>query len=62
LEGDVQELGGCFSVFEALGNHAEGEGLNAGYGFISIRSVAHDSGKQGYFGQPTAVVFTFKFD
>jgi hypothetical protein len=43
FERHVQEFGWCLSVFEALGDHAEGEGLDARHGFITVRAVAHDA-------------------
>ena len=42
LKCNVQKLGRGFSVFEAFGNHAEGEGLHARNGFITVGAIAHD--------------------
>jgi len=41
-------------VFEALGNHAQGERLHAGDGFVAIGTVAYYSGQCRHFGQPPA--------
>ena len=62
LKRHVQKLGGGLSVFEAFGNHAEGEGLHAGDGFVTVDAIAHDPGQCRYFGQPPTIVFTHELD
>jgi len=62
LKGNVQKLGGALSVFEAFGNHAQGEGLHARDGFITVGAIAHDPSQRGYFGQPPTIIFTLKLD
>jgi hypothetical protein len=62
VERDVQKLGGGFSVFEALGDDAKGESLNARHGFIAIGSVAQNASKAWYFRQPPPVTLAFKLD
>ena len=62
LKRHVQKLGGGLSVFEAFGDHAEGESLHAGDGFIAVSAVAHDPGQRRDFGQPPAIIFAFKLD
>lgn len=49
-------------MFEALGNHAEGEGLHARDRFITVGAIAHDPGQCRYFGQPPAIIFALKLD
>lgn len=62
LKCNVQKLGRGFSVFEAFGNHAEGEGLHARNGFITVGAIAHDPRQRRHFGQPPAIIFAFKLD
>ena len=62
LECDVQKLGGGLSVFEAFGNHTEGEGLHAGDGFIPVGAIAHDPSQRRNFGQPPAIILAFELD
>ena len=62
LEGDVQEFGGGFPVFEAFGDDSEGEGLNARDGFVMVRAIAHDAGQGGYLGEPAAIVFALELN
>jgi len=45
-------------MFEPLSDHTKGERLDAGNGLIPVLTVGHDTGQRGYFGQPTAVVFS----
>ena len=49
-------------MFEAFGNHAEGESLHARNSFIAIGTGAHDASESGYFGQPPAIIFALKLD
>ena len=49
-------------MFEAFGNHAEGEGLHTRDGLITVGTVAHDAGERGDFGQPPAIVFALELD
>jgi hypothetical protein len=49
-------------VFESLSRQSQGKGLHAGNGFIAVCAVSHDASQQRSFGQPTAVVFPFKFN
>jgi hypothetical protein len=44
LEGNVQELGGCLSVFETLGDHPERQGVHPGDGPIAVRTMGHHAG------------------
>ena len=62
LERDVEKLGGLFPVFETFGDHAERQGLDAGYRFITILSVAQHAGQSGNLGDPATVFFAFEFD
>ena len=62
MERDVQKFGGGFSVFEALGNDAKGQGLDSGHGFVAVGSVAQDARQVRYFRQPPAVTLTLKLD
>ena len=62
LKCNVQKFRGSLSVFEAFGNHAEGEGLHASDGFVTIGAIAHDSGQCRYFGQPPAIIFALKLN
>jgi len=49
-------------VFEAFRNHSEGQGLDAGDGFIAVGTVTHHAGQTRHFGNPAAVVLTFNLD
>jgi hypothetical protein len=49
-------------MLQPLGDHPEGECLNAGDGFIPIGAVAQHARKSGHFGEPAAVVFAFQLD
>ena len=51
LERDVQKFGGGFAVFEPLGDHSEGQGLNAGDGLVTVRAVAHHASR-GMLARP----------
>ena len=62
LKRDVQKLGGGLSVFEAFGNHTEGERLHAGNRLITVGAIAHDPGQRRYFGQPPAIILAFELD
>jgi hypothetical protein len=62
LEGHVQEFSWGFSVFEAFGNHAERQRLDASHSLIAIGPIAYDSRQCGYFGQPPAVLFALKLN
>ena len=37
-------------MFEAFGNHAQGEGLYACDGFITVGAIAYYPSQRGYFG------------
>ena len=50
LECNVQEFGGGFPMFEALGDDSEGEGLHARDGFIPVGTVAHDADQVWHLG------------
>lgn len=62
LERDVDELGGGFTLFQALGDNAKGERLDAGHRFVPIFAVAHDARQRRYLGDPAAVILAFEFD
>ncbi len=62
LKRHVQKLGGGLSMFEAFGNHAEGERLHTRDSLITVGAVAHDAGERGYFSHPPAIVFALKLD
>jgi hypothetical protein len=49
-------------MFETFGDRAQGEGLNSHDGLISVLTVTHDAGQRRHFGEPPAIVFTFKLD
>ncbi len=49
-------------MFEALGNHAQGQGLYAGDGLITVCAIAHHAGQSGYFGEPAIVILTLDLD
>jgi len=49
-------------MFQALGNHAEGQRLNASDGLVPVLTVRHDARQRGHFGQPTAVDFSLNFN
>jgi hypothetical protein len=62
LKRHVHILGGGLSAFEAFSNHAEGERLHAGDGFIAVGAIAHDAGQRRDFGQPPAIIFAFELN
>ena len=49
-------------MFEALGDHSKGKGLNTGDGFVTVRAVAHHASQARHLGQPPAVIFAFKLN
>jgi hypothetical protein len=49
-------------MFETLGDHAEGRCLYARDRFVAIPAVAQHARQRSHLGDPSAVVFTFKFD
>jgi len=49
-------------MFKAFRDDPESQGLNARNGLVSILAVAQDAGQRWHFGNPPAVVFTFKLD
>ena len=49
-------------MFQALGNHAEGERLDASDRLVPVLTVGHHAGQPGYFGQPTAVVLSLNLN
>jgi len=49
-------------VFETLGYHAEGQGLDARDSLIAVRAVAHDTGQAWHFRHPTAVILALELD
>ncbi len=58
--GSVQELRGCFGVFEPLSNDAQRQRLHARDRLVAGRAIAHHAGEVGHFGNPAAVVLTFE--
>ena len=44
-------------MFEALGDHAQRQGLHAGDGLVTVGTVAQDARQTGHFGEPTAIIF-----
>ena len=62
LKRDVDELGWGLTMFEPLSDHTKGERLDAGNGLVPVFTVGHDAGQCGYFGQPTAVVFSLNLN
>lgn len=62
LEANVHEFGRRFAVFKAFGNHAQGKGLDAGNGLVTICAIAHDAGERGYFSNPASICFALEFD
>ena len=49
-------------MFEPLSDHTKRERLDAGNGLVPVLTVGHDAGQCGYFGQPTAVVFSLNLN
>ncbi len=49
-------------MFEALGNHPEGQGLHARHGLIAVGTVAHHTSQVGHFGKPAAIIFALNLD
>jgi hypothetical protein len=49
-------------MLQALGNHAEGQRLDAGDGLIPVLTIGHDARQRGYLGEPAAVVFALNFN
>ncbi len=49
-------------MFEPLGDHSQGECLNARDGFIPVGPIAQHARKRGHFGEPAAVVFALQLD
>lgn len=49
-------------MLEALGNHSQSQCLHLRHGFITVVAVAQHAGQSGNFGEPSTVVFAFKFD
>ena len=62
MEGDAEQLRGRFVVFETLGNHSEGNGLDTSDRLLACATVAKDAGQVWNFRDPAAVVFTFELD
>jgi hypothetical protein len=48
-------------MFEALGDNAEGEGLHAGDGFVTVAAIREDARQDRDFREPTTVDFAFDF-
>lgn len=49
-------------MLQTFGNHAQGERLYAGDGFVSVLAVGHDAGQGGHLGEPAAIVFALDFN
>ena len=49
-------------MFETLGNHSEGKGLDTSDSLVACATVAQDAGQVRNFCDPAAVVFTFELD
>jgi hypothetical protein len=62
VERDVQEFGGSLAMFEAFGEDAKSQGLDARDGFVAVTAVAHDTGESRHFSQPTTIGLAFEFD
>ena len=62
FEGDVQEFGWRFPMFQAFSDDAQRKRLHASHGFVAVRSVAHDASQTGNLGDPPAVGFALKLD
>lgn len=62
MKRDAQQLGWRFVVFETLGNHSEGKGLDTSDSLVACATVAKDAGQVWNFGDPAAVVLTFELD
>ena len=62
LKRHIQKFGGGLSVFEAFGNHAEGEGLHPGDDLIAVCTIAQDPGQGRDFGQPPTIIFALQLD
>ena len=49
-------------MFETLGNHAEGKGLDTSDGLVPSPTVAKDAGQVWDLGDPAAIFLTFDLD
>ncbi len=49
-------------MFETIGEHAQGKGLNAVNRFLTALAITQHTGKLYYFGKPTAIIFLFDFN
>ena len=62
LECHRQELRRRFIMFETLGDHAQGKGLDTGDRLVPRCAVAQDTGQVWNLGDPASVVLGFEFD
>jgi hypothetical protein len=49
-------------MFESIGQHAQGQGLDLGDRFFSTLAIYHDARQGRYFGDPSAVFFALDLD
>lgn len=62
LKGNVQEFTRRLLVFEALGQHPQGEGLDLRHCLWPICPITEHSGEVRNLGDPPAVLFTFELN
>ena len=62
MKRDVDELCRGLTMLEALGDHAEGERLDASDSLVPVLSIGHDANQRRHFGQPTAIVLSLDFN
>ena len=46
-------------MLKTLGDHAQGQCLNPGDGFVTILTVGQYAGQPRHFGEPPTIVFAF---
>jgi hypothetical protein len=61
-EGDGQEIGGRLIVFEAIGNHTQGQRLHVRDSFLPCRAVCHHASQIRHFGNPAAINLAIDLD
>ena len=62
LERNVQELAGCFLVFETLGQDAQGQRLYLSDSFGLVGGIAEHSREIGNLGDPPAILLAFELN
>lgn len=49
-------------MLKSLRDHAQGERLDPGDGFVAVLTVAHHSRQRGHFGEPAAVILAIELN